>query len=164
MSFILYPDERLNQPAPATALTPDVLAVGEQLLQSARESRAYGLAGAHIGETVPVIVLNVTPDVPHPEYLLLFNPRVTAVSDDTETGREASVSLPGIEVMIERPVWADIAFEDFKGQSRALQFEGFLARCALHEIDQVNGIFFLNHLSKLKRGMALKKYAKSRAS
>jgi peptide deformylase len=161
MMFVAYPDPRLSQKAePVRPLTPEILAIGDRLLQAARASKAYGLAGAHIGEVVPVVVLNVSPDVAEPEYLVLYNPRVNAVSPELQAGPEASVSLPGIQVSIERPVWADIAFEDFKGQPRTLQFEGFVARCALHEIDQVNGIFFLSCLSKLKRDMALKKYSR----
>lgn len=126
------------------------------------EARAYGLAAAHIGEVAPVMVLNTTPDEPVATYVVYFNPRLTAVASDIESGKEASVSLPGVEVEITRPVWAAIEYEDAGGTAQSARFDGFVARCALHEIEQMNGRFFLANLSRLKRDMALKKAAKRR--
>ena len=94
------------------------------------------------------------------DYLLLYNPSVVAVSDDIEKGEEGSVSLPGARVQIERPVWAEITFMDETGAPQSRRFERFLARVALHEIDQMQGVFFLDGLSRLKREMALKKAKK----
>ena len=163
MSFVLYPDPVLQQQARrAATVTADLLAVGERLLATAQEVKAYGLAAAHIGVAAPVIVLNVAPVSPVSEYLLLFNPQISAASEESTDGTEASFSLPGVQVSLSRPVWVDVAFDDFKGQARSLHFEDFVARCACHEIDQMNGIFFLSRLSKLKRDMALKRYRKSR--
>ena len=164
MTFALYPDPVLTKKSIfPNAVTDDLLAVGERLLAAAHESKAFGLAAAHIGIAAPVIVLNVTPNAPAPEYLVLFNPQIAAASQDSAEDTEASVSLPGVQVSLPRPVWVDVAFDDFKGQARLLHFEDFVARCACHEIDQVNGIFFLSRLSKLKRDMVLKKYRKMRS-
>ena len=79
---------------------------------------------------------------------------------ERQFGGEASVSLPGVEVDIERAAWADIAFDDAEGQRHEERVEGFVARCALHEIEQMNGRFFLMNLSRLKRDMLLKKLRK----
>ena len=91
---------------------------------------------------------------------MLYNPRVVAVSDTVEKGEEGSVSLPGARVQIERPVWAEIAFMNETGTPQSQRFEEFRARVALHEIDQMRGVFFLDGLSRLKREMALKKAKK----
>lgn len=160
MAFVTYPHPVLAQKGEATKVDATLLAIGERLRAAAIDARAYGLAGAHIGEAAPVIVLNVAPDAPKADYRLFFNPRVSAVADEVESGTEGSVSLPGVEVSVERPVWAEIAYEDADGAGRAERFEGFLARCALHEIDQVDGVFFLDRLSRLKRDMVLKKFLK----
>src|SRR6185437_6194492 len=104
--------------------------------------------------TAPVIVLNMAPEAAEPSYELFFNPRVLAVSDETEKGREASVSLPG--------VGAEIAFDDASGTARTERLSGFVARCALREIEQMSGRFFLANLSRLKREMVLKKAGKHR--
>ena len=68
--------------------------------------------------------------------------------------------MPGIEVEITRPVWAEIAWDDESGIRQSRRFEGLRARIAQHEIDQVNGVFFLDRLSRLKRDMVLKKWKK----
>jgi peptide deformylase len=91
---------------------------------------------------------------------LLFNPRILAVADEVAKGEEGSVSLPGVRVEILRPVWSEIAFMDDAGTERTERFDGFLARVALHEIEQMQGIFFLERVSRLKREMALKKARK----
>lgn len=160
MGFVTYPDPVLAARAEAAPVDARLLEIGERLKSAAKEARAYGLAGAHIGEAAPVVVLNVAPEAAAPDYRLFFNPRVVAVADDTESGTEGSVSLPGVEVAVERPVWAEIAWQDADGIARTERFDGFVARCALHEIEQVEGVFFLERVSRLKREMVLKKFLK----
>ena len=70
------------------------------------------------------------------------------------------MSLPGVRVEIVRPVWAVIEFMDADGRQQTTRFEGFTARVALHEIDQTQGIFFLDRVSRLKRDIALRKAKK----
>jgi peptide deformylase len=133
--------------------------VGERLLAAARDFKAYGLAAAHIGEVAPVVVVG---NIGEPrDYRLLFNPRVIMVADKRETGEEGSVSLPNVRVEIERPVWADIEYMDATGAPQANRFVGFLARVALHEIEQMQGVFFLDKVSRLKRDMAMKRARKA---
>jgi peptide deformylase len=95
------------------------------------------------------------------EYLLLFNPVLTAVASETEPGEEGSVSLPGVRVIIDRPAWAEVAYMDAEGNPQTARFERFAARVAQHEIEQMNGVFFLQKLSRLKRDMVLKKMRKN---
>ena len=137
-----------------------LVATGKRLLAAAQAAKAYGLAAAHIGEVAPVIVVGGE-DEPR-DYLLLYNPRVVAVADELQSGEEGSVSLPGARIEVERPAWAEIAFMDETGTPSRRRFDGFLARVALHEIEQMQGVFFLDRLSRLKREMALNK-AKKRA-
>ncbi len=132
--------------------------IGHRLLAAAKEAQAYGLAAAHIGDVAPVVVIS---DQTEPrDYRLLFNPRIVAVADETAPGDEGSVSLPGARVAIERPVWADIEWLDEAGAAHRERLTGFLARVAIHEIEQMQGIFFLQRVSRLKRDMALKKARK----
>lgn len=158
--FVPYPDERLARKATPSPVDASLLEVGQKLKSAAIEARAYGLAAAHIGEIAPVVVVNTAPEPAQRADLLLYNPRVIAVAPDRASGTEGSVSLPGIQVQIDRPVWAEIAFDDEAGNAQIARFEGFVARCALHEIEQMNGVFFLAHLSRLKRESVLKKYRK----
>ena len=136
--------------------------VGTKLRAAAHDAQAYGLAAAHIGLNEPVVVIS-TSEPNSREYLLMFNPEIIKVPSETVPGAEGSVSMPGIEVDVERPVWVEIAFDDEDGVRHSRRIEGFVARCALHEIDQMNGKFFLSCVSRLKRDAAIRKYEKSRS-
>lgn len=160
MQFVRYPDPRLSASAAPVAAVDDTLrALGARLLEAAREAKAYGLAAAHIGEIAPVVV--ISGDTELRDYWLLFNPRIVAQADTLAKGEEGSVSLPAVRVEIDRPIWVDVAFMDEGGAERQARFEGFAARVAAHEIEQMQGIFFLSRVSRLKREMALKKARKS---
>jgi peptide deformylase len=127
-----------------------------RLLEAATEEGAYGLAAAHIGEVAPVVVISADAR----SHRLLFNPRILGFAKDTEPGEEGSVSLPGVRVEIRRPVWIEVESMDQDGTLRSERFDGFLGRVAQHEIEQMQGIFFLDRLSRLKRDMVLKKLRK----
>jgi peptide deformylase len=159
--FVIYPDPRLFRGAMFRPLDAELLATGKRLREAAEAVQAYGLAAAHIGEIEPVAVISTAADPAARDYVLLFNPEIIAVAEITAFGPEASVSMPGIEVPVERPVWAEIGYDDEGGERRMTRFEGFVARCALHEIEQVNGMFFLSRLSRLKRDTAIRKFQKS---
>lgn len=163
MEFVLYPDRRLSAEAAPAPVDARLTTIAERLREAAIEVKAYGLAAAHIGEVAPVIVLNTTPDGPGPTYVAYYNPRLLAISPDTEAGMEASVSLPGVEAEIVRPTWIDMGYDDAFGHHQIERLKGFLARVALHEIEQVNGWFFLRNLSRLKREALLKKAQKRQA-
>lgn len=90
----------------------------------------------------------------------MFNPRITDTSPDLVAGDEGSVSLPGLQVEIKRPIWVEIAFDDEAGEAQTERLDGFLGRVVQHEVDQMQGIFFLSRLSRLKREMVLKKLRK----
>ena len=160
MPLVLYPDARLNQKASHRPVDDGLRAIGDRLLEAAKAAQAYGLAAVHMGAVAPVVVISTDPDPARRDYLLLYNPEVLAVADTSVTGPEGSVSLPDVQVEIARPVWADIAFDDDTGLRQTRRFEGLPARIAQHEIDQMNGIFFLTRLSRLKRDMVLKKWKK----
>ncbi|KKB83688.1 hypothetical protein VW29_13380 [Devosia limi DSM 17137] len=158
--FVTFPDARLTQKAAPRPVDGDLVAIGEQLRAAAESAQAYGLAAAHVGAVEPIVVISVAQDTAARDYLVMFNPEVLEVAPETEFGPEGSVSMPGIESPVERPVWAVIAFDTVDGKRNTERFEGFVARCALHEIDQVNGTFFLSRLSRLKRDTAIRKFQK----
>jgi peptide deformylase len=160
LPLVLYPDDRLGQAAEPRPVDAGLLAIGAALLEAAQSVQAYGLAAVHMGEVAPVIVMSAAPDANRRDYLLLYNPEVMAVADKSVVGPEGSVSMPDVQVEIMRPIWAEIAFDDAAGVRQTRRFEGLPARIALHEIEQMNGIFFLSRLSRLKRDMVLKKYRK----
>lgn len=160
--FVIYPHAALSRPAVPRPVDAALLQTGQRLLAAAQQAQAYGLAAAHIGEAEPVIVISTASDPAKRDYRLLFNPSVISVSDEVAAGMEGSVSLPGIELSVGRPIWAEIAYDDANGAGQRERFEAFVARVAQHEIDQLNGTFFLARVSRLKRDAALRKFDKSR--
>ncbi len=160
--FVVYPHPALSRAATPRPVDEAMLEAGDRLLAAAREAQAYGLAAAHLGENEPLVVMSMASDPAQRDYRLLFNPEIVAVAEETASGPEGSVSMPGIEVAVQRPVWAEIAYDDADGIRQRERLEGFVARVALHEIEQVNGIFFLSRVSRLKRDAALRKFDKSR--
>lgn len=162
MAFVIYPDPVLSVRSTPRAVDAALLLCAERLLDAASEAKAYGLAAAHIGVSEPVVVVSLSePQAPR-DYRLLYNPEIVLASDARSVGAEGSVSLPGIEAPVERADWVEVAYDDADGQRQTLRLQGFAARVAQHEIDQMNGVFFLMRLSRLKRDTALRKFEKSR--
>lgn len=162
--FVVYPDAALSQCAPTRPVDAAMLAAGETLLAATQAAQAYGLAAVHLGLVEPLVVISVATDPNQRDYRVLYNPEIIQAADETAAGMEGSVSLPGIEVPVLRPVWAEIAYDDAKGVRQQQCFEGFVARVAQHEIEQMNGVFFLARVSRIKRDTALRKFAKSQRS
>lgn len=160
--FVVYPHSALTVRAVPRPVDAAMVAAGAQLLAAASEVKAYGLAAAHLGLHEPLVAISLSVGAAKRDYRVLYNPEITLTSDETSFGAEGSVSLPNIEVPVERAVWADVAFDDENGRRMTMRLDGFVARVALHEIDQMNGVFFLNRISRLKRDTALRKFAKSR--
>ena len=158
-----YPDPRLTRKAEPRPVDDGLRAIGDRLLEAAKAANAYGLAAVHIGAVAPVVVISAEADLAKRDYLVLYNPEIVATADATAVGPEGSVSMPGAEVEIVRPIWAEIAWDDESGARQQRRFEGLPSRIAQHEIDQLNGIFFLARLSRLKREIALKKWKKRAA-
>jgi peptide deformylase len=159
--FVIYPHAALSLAAKPRPVDAAMLEAGAALLAAAADVQAYGLAAAHLGLNEPLVVVSMA-DAGRRDYRLLYNPEIVLVSDDTEIAAEGSVSMPGIEAPVSRASWAEVAWDDETGQRHSERFEGFIARIAQHEIDQVNGLFFLRRLSSVKRDTAIRKFRKSR--
>lgn len=155
-----YPDPRLTRKAEPRPVDDGLRAIGNRLLEATRAANAYGLAAVHIGAVAPVVVISANPDPEKRDYLVLYNPEIVTTDGPGIPGPEGSVSMPGVEVEVTRPYVAEIAWDDETGTRQRRRFDGLPARIAQHEIDQVNGIFFLERLSRLKRDMVLKKWKK----
>lgn len=159
--FTIWPNALLTRPAQPRPIDASLLSVGNILREAAAGVEAYGLAAAHIGLVEPVVVISVSAAQQARDYLLLYNPKVVATADETVVGAEGSVSMPGIEVPIARPIWADIDYDDADSVRRSVRVDGFVARVALHEIEQMTGVFVLSRLSRIKRDTAIRKFQKS---
>ncbi len=158
--LVRYPDARLGRRAEPREVDGSLVAIGTRLHEAARAAEAFGLAAVHIGVVAPVVVISVDPDPLKRDYRILYNPEIVRLGVNTAAGPEGSVAMPGVQVEIVRPTEAEVAFDDASGVRGRLVLSDLPARIAQHEIDQVNGVFFLDRLSRIKRDMVLKKWRK----
>lgn len=118
-----------------------------------------GLAAPQISLSLRLIVIDVTPDDKRQPHSLI-NPEVIAVSEELAMREEGCLSLPGQYADITRPARVKVRYLDQTGAKREIEAEGLLAACLQHEIDHLDGILFVDHLSALKRNMIMRRLAK----
>jgi peptide deformylase len=103
-------------------------------------------------------------ELPRDRVRVYINPRIIRASDEATRHVEGSISMPGITETIERPARVHIQFRDLHGIEQTEEADGLLAVCLQHEIDQIDGIFWINRLSRLRRERVVKKFEKMRQS
>jgi peptide deformylase len=158
--LVLYPDPRLRRPAPPVAAFDDALRVlAGDLLETLQSVSALGLTGPHVGAPVRLTIIRTTLDFAPRTYV---NPELVWASPETARHREGSVSMPGIDEEVERPARVRVRFCDLAGTEQEVEEDGFAAACLQHEIDQLDGVFWIERLSRLKRERVLKRYGKLR--
>jgi peptide deformylase len=118
-----------------------------------------GLAAPQVGVSLRFTIVDLMPD-DKPDPIALVNPRVVARSDELATREEGCLSLPGQYADVTRPARVTVRFTDVNGAKRQIEAEGLLAACLQHEIDHLDGILFIDHLSALKRNIILRRLAK----
>jgi peptide deformylase len=157
--IVTFPDPRLRKPAEAvTAFDDGLRALAEDLLDTMRAAPGIGITGPHIGVPWRVTVLELEPGA----VRTYVNLRILWQSDESRAHAEGSVSMPGAVETIQRPARVRVAYQTLDGTEETEEAEGLLAVCLQHEIDQLDGIFWLQRLSRLKREMVVKKWEKQR--
>ncbi|WP_174020281.1 peptide deformylase [Agrobacterium fabrum] len=144
--------------APVTVFDDHLRELVTDLIDTMRAAPGVGITAAHIGVMQRVFVLELTPGT----VLTYINPEITSQSPQTIRHVEGSVSMPGFTEEVERPSTVEVRFQDITGAEQTETAEGFHAICIQHEIDQLDGIFWLKRLSRLKRDRLVKKWEKSR--
>jgi peptide deformylase len=118
-----------------------------------------GLAAPQVGALLRLVVIDLQPDK-MPAPIVLINPEIVAASDETATREEGCLSLPDQYADVTRPAWVKVRYQDEAGAKREVAGDGLLAACLQHEIDHLNGVLFIDHISALKRNILLRKLAK----
>lgn len=156
--ILRFPDPRLAMPAaPIEHFNADLAALAADLLDTMRAAPGIGITAPHIGVFQRVTVIELDAASGARTYV---NPQVVWSSADTVSHAEGSVSMPGITDDIVRPGLIRIRFQTLLGDVKEEEASGLLSVCLQHEIDQLDGIFWLQRLSRLKRERAVKRFAK----
>ncbi len=160
ISIIYAPDPIFKQQATKIeAITDEIRKIATSMLETMYVEGAVGLGANMVGVDKQIIVLDLRENGVENPYTML-NPEIIETSTDMVEFEEASISFPGISAVIKRPSKIKVKYLDLDGNNQIIEAENFLARVIQHEIDYLRGIVFLDHLSKLKRDMLIKKMIK----
>jgi peptide deformylase len=157
-TIVRYPDPRLALPAqPVTAFDDALRDLAEDLLETMHAAPGIGITAPHIGISLRVVVLDLDATEGARTYV---NPEITWASPEMILHREGSVSMPGVNDEVSRHARVRISYQDLDGNLQTEESEGLRAVCHQHEIDQLNGLFWIQRLSRLKRERLIKRFEK----
>ncbi|NOJ40796.1 peptide deformylase [Bradyrhizobium australiense] len=156
--IVRYPDPRLVLPAqPVTVFDYALRALAADLLETIHAAPGIGITAPHIGVSLRVVVLDLDPVEGARTYV---NPEIIWASPEMILHREGSVSMPGVNDEVSRHARVRISYQDVDGNLQTEESEGLRAVCHQHEIDQLNGVFWIKRLSRLKRERLIKRFEK----
>lgn len=165
LPIITAPDPRLKIKArPVPAVDGKVRGLMNDMLDTMYGAIGIGLAAPQVGASSRVIVLDVARDGEKPQPLKLANPEIVWHSPELATGNEGCLSLPEHYAEVTRPARIRLRYLDYQNEIREMEASGLLAMCLQHEIDHLDGVLFVDHISSLKRGMILRKLSKAKRS
>jgi len=140
----------------------DVRSLMNDMLETMHDAPGIGLAAIQIGVPKRIIVMDLAKENEKKQPLYFVNPEIITKSEIDLTYEEGCLSVPGQFAEIDRPDRCKIKYLDYDGKEQILNAEGLLATCIQHEIDHLEGILFIDYLSKLKRSMITKKLSKQK--
>ena len=134
----------------------------DDMLETMYAAPGIGLAAIQVGILKRLVVIDISKSEEKKNPIFLINPQIIHKSKKTSVYEEGCLSLPGQFAEIERPAECTLKYIDYNGREKELKAEGLLATCVQHEVDHLNGILFIDYLSKLKKDMIIKKLVKQK--
>lgn len=160
--IIILPDKRLRSVSkPVEAITPEIRTLVEDMFETMYDAPGIGLAAIQVAVPLRVVTMDVSKkeDVQEPQAFI--NPEIVWRSDEASVYEEGCLSIPEIHEDVERPARVRVKYLDLDGKPREAEAEGLFATCIQHEVDHLNGVLFIDYISKLKRDYIVKKFAKA---
>ena len=136
----------------------------DDMLETMYAANGIGLAAIQIGVPKRIIVMDISKDESRKEPRFFVNPKIKNKDQSKSTYEEGCLSVPNQFAEIERPSKCDVEYLDYNGEKQILHADGLLATCIQHEMDHLEGILFIDYLSKLKKSMIIKKLSKSKSN
>ena len=157
----LLPDPVLRRKAaPVEAVDDEVRELLEDMLETMYDAPGVGLAAPQVGVSKRVVVMDCGEDEEEPRPIRMVNPEITWRSEEMVTREEGCLSIPDHHGDVSRPGEVTVRYLDENGKEREMTADGLLATCVQHEIDHLDGVLFIDHLSRLKREMITRKMTK----
>lgn len=160
--LIYLPDPLLKQVSmPIETVDSQLQTFADDMLETMYEAPGIGLAAIQVGEPIRMLVLDVSKEEDEKNPQVFINPEILSSSDLRSTYEEGCLSIPGYYAEVERPAEIRVRYLDRDGKQQEIDADGILATCLQHEIDHLDGILFIDHISRLKREMVVKKFTKA---
>ncbi len=166
--IVEVPDPRLKQVSKSVeTFDDDLKTLVEDMFDTMYDAPGIGLAAIQVGVPLRVLVIDLQEPLeeggePVRDPKVFINPEILDPSEDMGVYQEGCLSVPDQFADVERPATCRARWQDLDGSSHQMDFEGLMATCLQHEMDHLEGILFIDHLSRLKRNMVLKKLDKAR--
>jgi len=164
--IIVLPDKQLRLVSkPIEKVTPEIRKLADDMLETMYDAPGIGLAGIQIAQPVRIITMDLAKrdeeGETKPRPRVFINPEILSASEDMSVYEEGCLSIPEYYEEVERPARVRVRFTDLDGKVQEEDAAGLYATCIQHEIDHLNGVLFVDYLSKLKRDRVMKKFTKA---
>ncbi|MBB3656039.1 peptide deformylase [Rhizobium sp. BK650] len=163
--LIILPDPVLRQVSkPIERVDADLQRLSDDMLETMYDAPGIGLAAIQIGVPRRMLVIDLSKEGEEKQPLVFINPEIVSSSEDRSVYEEGCLSIPDYYAEVERPAKVTVKYLDREGKEQSVEADGLLATCLQHEIDHLNGVLFIDHISRLKREMVIKKFTKAAKS
>jgi peptide deformylase len=160
--IITLPDRRLRlMSKPVGRIDDSVRRLVADMFETMYDAPGIGLAAIQIGEPLRVITMDLAKKDESQKPEVFINPEICWASEERGAYEEGCLSIPEYYEEVERPAQVKVQYLDLDGAAHEVEATGLLATCLQHEIDHLNGVLFIDHLSKLKRSRIIKKFTKA---
>jgi peptide deformylase len=160
--LVTLPDPRLRlKSVPVDKIDAEVRRLSEDMLDTMYDAPGVGLAAIQIGEPRRIVTIDTAKKDEERRPVVLVNPQIVWASEEKSAYEEGCLSIPEYYEEVERPARVTFRYTDLDGKTIEVEAEGLLATVVQHEIDHLNGVLFIDHLSKLKRDRVVKKFVKA---
>ncbi|MCC3861394.1 peptide deformylase [Pseudemcibacter aquimaris] len=161
LPIVTVPDPLLKKVSePVDKVDDKLRAFLDDMLETMYAAPGIGLAAVQVGHLKRILVIDIAGEEEDPNPMYFINPEITWTSEDLNTYNEGCLSIPEQYADIERPKECKVKFLDYDGAEQEIHADGLLATCIQHEMDHLNGVVFIDYLSKIKRGMYVRKVKK----
>ena len=160
--LIILPDPVLRQLSePVETVNAELRRLADDMLETMYDAPGIGLAAIQIGIPRRLLVIDVSKEGEDKQPQVFINPQILTSSDERSVYEEGCLSIPDYYAEVERPAAIKVDYVDLDGRQQIVEADGLLATCLQHEIDHLNGLLFIDYISKLKREMVIRKFTKA---
>jgi peptide deformylase len=159
--LIILPDPVLRQVSkPIERVDAPLRKLADDMLETMYDAPGIGLAAIQIGEPLRMLVIDLAKEGDEPAPHVFINPEILARTDDRSVYEEGCLSIPDYYAEVERPASVRVKYLDRDGKQQEVEAEDLMATCLQHEIDHLDGVLFIDHISKLKRDIVIRRFKK----